>query len=189
MLQFRYTFCIPQTKRLRARKIGLQYSSFFYSALRASVALQARAFGCPSGNNPLSLNFHQQILQSDLHVSIYFGHTRTDFISLSHSRVLAMTDARSCLERPLSLSSWSINVVSGRPLERLLCFGSQSVSWETVSFLLLQQWPLNYRRRFWRLIETGGKSLLDVWSLQLMFTVACSSLISIDFPKELFEIF
>ena len=23
--QFRYTFCIPQTKRLRARKIGLQY--------------------------------------------------------------------------------------------------------------------------------------------------------------------
>ena len=24
-LQFRYTFCIPQTKRLRARKIGLQY--------------------------------------------------------------------------------------------------------------------------------------------------------------------
>ena len=25
-LQFRYTFCIPQTKRLRARKIGLQYN-------------------------------------------------------------------------------------------------------------------------------------------------------------------
>ena len=24
-LQFRYTFYIPQTKRLRARKIGLQY--------------------------------------------------------------------------------------------------------------------------------------------------------------------
>ena len=24
-LQFRYTFCIPQTKRLRARKIGSQY--------------------------------------------------------------------------------------------------------------------------------------------------------------------
>ena len=109
--------------------------------------------------NPLSLNFHQQILQSDLYLSIYFGRTRTDFISLSHSGLLAMTDARSCLERPLSLSSWSINVVFGRPLERLLCFGSQSVSWETVSFLLLQQWPLNCSRRIWRLVETVGKSL------------------------------
>ena len=38
--------------------------------------------------NPLSLNFYQQILQSDLHLSIYFGRTRTDFISLSHSRRL-----------------------------------------------------------------------------------------------------
>ena len=61
--------------------------------------------------------------------SIYFGRTRTDFISLSHSRLLAMTDARSCLERPVSFSSWSINVVAGRPqtrpLERLPCFGSQ----------------------------------------------------------------
>ena len=37
-LQFRYTFYRPQTKRLRARKIGLQYKirPFFYSALRAS---------------------------------------------------------------------------------------------------------------------------------------------------------
>ena len=35
-LQFRYTFCIPQTKRLRARKIGLQY---------ASVALRLTTFG------------------------------------------------------------------------------------------------------------------------------------------------
>ena len=45
-LQFRYTFYRPQTKRLRARKIGLQYKirkacPFFYSALRASVALRA----------------------------------------------------------------------------------------------------------------------------------------------------
>ena len=30
-LQFRYTFCIPQTKRLRARKSGLQYKILFYS--------------------------------------------------------------------------------------------------------------------------------------------------------------
>ena len=40
-LQFRYTFYRPQTKRLKARKIGLQYCPFFYSAIRASVALQA----------------------------------------------------------------------------------------------------------------------------------------------------
>ena len=44
-LQFRYTFCIPQAKRLRTRKIGLQYKiwtcPFFYSALLASVALRA----------------------------------------------------------------------------------------------------------------------------------------------------
>ena len=39
-LQFRYTFYVLQTKRLRARKIGLQYK-IFYSALRASVALRA----------------------------------------------------------------------------------------------------------------------------------------------------
>ena len=55
-LQFRYTFYRPQTKRLRARKIGLQYKirtcPFFYSALRASVALPSTAFGHPSGDVP-----------------------------------------------------------------------------------------------------------------------------------------
>ena len=55
-LQFRYTFYRPQTKRLKARKIGLQYKirtacPFFHSAL-ASVALQATAFGHPSGDVP-----------------------------------------------------------------------------------------------------------------------------------------
>ena len=45
-LQFRYTFYRPQTKRLRARKIGF----FFNSALRASVTLRATAFGHPSGD-------------------------------------------------------------------------------------------------------------------------------------------
>ena len=36
-----------------------------------------------------------------------FWCTRTDFIGPSHSFLLAITDARSCLERPLScLSSW-----------------------------------------------------------------------------------
>lgn len=50
--------------------------------------------------------------------SIYFGRTRTDFLSLSRSRILAITDARSYLERPVSFSSWSINVVAGRPHTR-----------------------------------------------------------------------
>ena len=68
-----------------------------------------------------------------LNLSIYFGCTHADFISLSHSRLLAMTGARSCLERPVPLSSWLITVVAGRPLERLPCFGSQRSSWETVS--------------------------------------------------------
>ena len=72
---------------------------------------------------------------------IYFGHSRTDLRSLPHSCLLAMTGARSCLERLLSLSSRSMNIVAGCPLEYLPCFGSQS--WETVSFLVVQQWPLN----------------------------------------------
>lgn len=43
-------------------------------------------------------------------LSISFGRTRTDCISLSHSRLLTMTDARSFLETPVSLSSWSIKI-------------------------------------------------------------------------------
>ena len=37
-------------------------------------------------------------------------------LSLSRSLLLAVTDARSCLERLLSPSSWSINVVAEHPL-------------------------------------------------------------------------
>ena len=37
------------------------------------------------------------------HISIYFGHICTNFISLSHSCQLAITDARSCDKRWLSL--------------------------------------------------------------------------------------
>ena len=46
-LQFRYTFYRPQTKRLMARKIGLQYK-----ILRALVALRATGDGNPSGDVP-----------------------------------------------------------------------------------------------------------------------------------------
>ena len=42
-LQFRYTFCIPQTKRLRARKIGLQYKI---------LLLGTSCLGRPSGDVP-----------------------------------------------------------------------------------------------------------------------------------------
>lgn len=40
-----------------------------------------------------------------------------------------------------------MNVVAGRPNERLPCFGSQRSSWGTVSFFLLQQWPPKCSRR------------------------------------------
>ena len=74
---------------------------------------------------------------SCIYLSIYFRCTRTDFINLSHSRLLAMIDARSCLKRLVSLSRlvnkccW---LLLGAPFECLQCFGSQRSSWETVSF-------------------------------------------------------
>ena len=52
------------------------------------------------------------------------------------------------------LSIWSSNVVAGRSLERLSCFGSKRSSWETVScYLLLQQWVLNCTRSIWDLLQ------------------------------------
>ena len=66
-------------------------------------------------------------------------------MSFPHSPLSAMTAGRSCIKRPVSSSRWSTNVVAWCPLERLLCFGSQTSS------LLLQQWPLNCSRRIWRL--------------------------------------
>ena len=91
-------------------------------------------------------------------MSVSIGRARTNFISLSHSRLLAMTNTRSCLVRLVSLSSWSMSVVAGRPLERLPCFDSQGSSWPTVFFLFFHQWPLNYSRRIWRLVEVGGRA-------------------------------
>ena len=92
--------------------------------------------------------------------SIYFGCTYTDLVSLSLAPLSAMTAGSSCLKRLVSSSacSWSTNVVAGRPFERLPCFGSQRSSWKTISFLLLQQWPLNCRQHIWRLVEIGGSS-------------------------------
>ena len=85
--------------------------------------------------------------------------TRTHLISLPYSRLLATTNGRSYLVRPVSLSSWLINVVAGPPLENLSFLVSQGSSWEkTVSFLLLQQRPLNFIRRIWKLVETEGRS-------------------------------
>ena len=85
--------------------------------------------------------------------------TRTHLISLPYSRLLATTNGRSYLVRPVSLSSWLINVVAGPPLENLSFLVGQRSSWEkTVSFLLLQQRPLNFIRRIWKLVETEGRS-------------------------------
>jgi len=43
------------------------------------------------------------------------GHTSTDFISLSFSRLSAMTDARSCLKRPLATKRiWRPVEIGGR---------------------------------------------------------------------------
>ena len=103
-------------------------------------------------------------------VSIYFGRTCTDLVSLSHFPLSAMTAGCSCLERPVSSSSWSTNVVAGRPLERLPSFWSQRRSWEKISFLLLQQWPLNCSRCIWRLVEIGAEGphrALIVQSVQI----------------------
>ena len=85
--------------------------------------------------------------------------TRTHLISLPYSRLLATTNGRSYLVRPVSLSSWLINVVAGPPLVNLSFLVGQRSSWEkTVSFLLLQQRPLNFIRRIWKLVETEGRS-------------------------------
>ena len=96
--------------------------------------------------------------KTGVYLSVSIGRARSNFISLSHSRLLAMTNARFCLVRPVSLSNWLMSVVAGRLLKSLPCFDSQRSSWQTVLFLLLHQWPLNYSRRIWRLVEIGGKA-------------------------------
>ena len=53
--------------------------------------------------------------------------TRTHLISLPYSLLLATTNGRSYLVRPVSLSSWLINVVAGPPLENLSFLVAQEV--------------------------------------------------------------
>ena len=57
--------------------------------------------------------------------------------------------------------------------ERLPCFGSQRSSWETISFLPLQQWPLNCiptLEVFWNWRQVPIELLVRLWSSQLTFT-------------------
>lgn len=68
-------------------------------------------------------------------------------MSFSHWSLSAMIAASSYLKWPVSSSSWSVNVVAGHPLEHLRCFGSRWSGWETISFFLLQRWPLNCSQR------------------------------------------
>ena len=82
---------------------------------------------------------------------MYFRCTRTSLMSLSHSCLLAIKDKSSCLVRLelLSSCSWAMKIVAGHSLEHLPCCGSQRstvIGLETVSFLLLQQLPLNRRQ-------------------------------------------
>ena len=72
---------------------------------------------------PLDLTLCKSINQFRTHPH----DTRTNFISRARFRLLAMTDARSCLIRPVSLLSLSMNVVAGRPLGRLSCLFPKEV--------------------------------------------------------------
>ena len=134
-----------------------------------------------------NINYKQK--GSCIYMSIYFGCTRADFTNLSHSRLLAMTDARSCLERLVSLSRlvnkhcW---LLLGAPFECLPCFGSQRSSWETVSFLLLQQWPLNCSQHIWRLAEIGGR--IPMQKLHENMNTFCSPYICFNMLMSLFPV-
>lgn len=88
---------------------------------------------------------------------MYFRCART-LMSLSHYCLLAIKDESCCLVRLVLLSScsWAMKIVAGHSLEHLPCFGSQRstvIGLETVSFLLLQQLPLNRRQHIWGLVH------------------------------------
>ena len=116
--------------------------------------MSARSYCC----QPVTLGDRGKV---NLSQSIYSWRTRTDLISLSPSRLLATTDGRSYLIRPLSLCSWSVNVVAW--LMTLLSVCRVLVPKELVGkqyhFCLSNvQWPLNYSLRIWRRLEIGGRS-------------------------------
>ena len=78
-------------------------------------------------------------------------------ISLSHSRLLATTDGRSYLIRPLSLCSWSMNVVAWLMTLLSVCrvlVPKELLGKQYHSCLSNAQWPL----RIWRRLEIGGRS-------------------------------
>ena len=63
--------------------------------------------------------------------------------SVPFPSVSQLIDGTSYFVWPVSLSTWSMNTVAGCPLDHLPCFCPQSSSWETISVLLLRQWPRN----------------------------------------------
>ena len=63
-----------------------------------------------------------------IYLSIYFGRTRTNLVSFSHSALSAMTAGSSCLGRPVSSSSWSTNVVVDAPLSVCRALGPREVA-------------------------------------------------------------
>ena len=108
-------------------------------------------------------------------MNFHYAHPHP-LISLPYSRLLPTINGRSYLVRPVSLSSWLINVVAGPPLENLPFVVAQGSSREkTVSFLLLQQRPLNCIRRIWKLVETGGRSpFFTAYMISLAYVTVCN---------------
>ena len=82
-------------------------------------------------------------------------------LSLSHSRLLATTDGRSYLIRPLSLCSWSMNVGAWLMTALSVCrvlVPKELVGKQYHSCFSNVQWPLNYSLRIWRRLEIRGRS-------------------------------
>ena len=104
------------------------------------------------------------------------GRTRTDLISLSHSRLLATTDGRSYLIRPLSLCSWSMNVGAWLMTALSVCrvlVPKEFVGKQYHSCFFNVQWPLNYSLRIWRRLKLEAGPRTAVCSV----TVISSSIV------------
>ena len=71
---------------------------------------------------------------------------------LSHYPLLGMRDGIFWSH----MTGSTLQLVAGRSLAHLPCFGSQRRSWETISFLLLRQRPCRWC--IWRIVKNGGRS-------------------------------
>ena len=79
-------------------------------------------------------------------VSVHLGHTDTIWKVSSNVFCHPWQTEVSTLQDQYHPLLGQQMPLQGEPLDHLLGFGSQRSSWETISFLLLQQWPLNYQK-------------------------------------------